>query len=98
MRGHGQRPRTVQGAGQEAAALGGTIPFPGDIRLLESDIKANEPGLALDELLDRLLARGEPLPRSLVDELSSRPEQLFQATGTVPDRLKRLAALASDEE
>jgi hypothetical protein len=70
---------------------------PTVVRSIRTDIEGNEPELGLETLLGALVTRAQPLPRSLVEELLSRPDQIFQWNGPPTELLNQLAALVSDD-
>lgn len=68
---------------------------PDSVPVMRSMIDNNEPELALDDVLEWLLARGEPLPRALVNELLANSDLFSDFDPRLQDRLTRLASLGS---
>ena len=70
---------------------------PRTVSFVQEYIDHDEHGLALESILDELIERAQPVPRALVDDLRSRPDQFYPGGATLQHRLERLATLASDE-
>lgn len=68
---------------------------PDSVPVMCSMIDANEPELAMDDVLEWLLARGEPSPKSLVNELLANSDLFSDFDPRLQDRLNRLAGLAT---
>ena len=68
---------------------------PDSVPVMRHMIDNNEPELALDDALEWLLARGEPLPKSLVNELLANSDLFSDFDPRLQDRLNRLARLAT---
>ncbi|HEV8088063.1 MAG TPA: hypothetical protein VGQ50_05280 [Actinomycetota bacterium] len=68
---------------------------PDSLPVMRSMIDSNEPELAMDDVLAWLLARGDPLPKSLVNELLANSDLFSDFDPDLPDRLNQLARLAS---